>query len=395
MLKKEDWMEIKAKVEHGVYVKDIAAELGVHPKTVSRALKRGGTPSGKRPGARGSMLDSFKPAIDEMLKAGVWNGAVILRKLEEMGYRGKTTIIRDYIRPKRPMRESRATVRFETEPGEQMQSDWGEIEAVVAGEAQKICFSVSTLGFSRRFHFWCTNALDAEHTYEGIIRAFEHFGGVTKEVLVDNQKTAVIRNRIGERVQFNERFLDLAGRYGFNPRACRPYRARTKGKDERMVGYIKHNFFVRYSAFESISHMNALAEEWLRSEADPRMHGSLKEVVSERFERERPSLLALPRLRYDTSYLEQRFVHWDGYVEVRGNRYSVPSSFCGSMVQVRIGLEGELRILSGDELVAEHLLRDPGDGWVTIASHHAPLWQKALSVECRDLSVYEEVSRCS
>jgi len=395
MLKKEDWMEIKAQVERGVYVKDIAKDLGVHPKTVSRALKREGAPSGKRPNALRSILDPFKPAIDEMLRTGIWNGAVVLRRLQEMGYGGKTTIVRDYIRPKRPLRKSRATVRFETDPGEQMQSDWGQIETVVAGEAAKVCFTVNTLGFSRRFHFYCTDRMDAEHTYEGIIRAFEHFGGATRQVLVDNLKAAVIQHRIGESVRFNERFLDLAGHYGFSPRACRPYRARTKGKDERMVGYVKHNFFVRYQKFESISHMNALAARWLEEEADPRMHGSLKEVVSERFDRERPALLPLPRVRYDTSYLEQRSVHWDGYVEVRGNRYSVPASFCGSMVEVRIGLDGKLRISSGEKLVAEHLLQSAGQGWVTVPSHHAELWQKALSVECRPLSVYEEVSRCS
>jgi len=82
-------------------------------------------------------------------------------------------------------------------------------------------------------------------------------------VLVDNQKTAVIRHRIGEAVKFNERFVDFAGHYGFVPRACRPYRARTKGKDERMVGYIKSHFFVRYREFESLVHMNELALGWL------------------------------------------------------------------------------------------------------------------------------------
>src|SRR5436309_8369873 len=66
----------------------------------------------------------------------------------------------------------------------------------------------------------------------------------------------------------------------------RPYRAQTKGKDERMVGYIKQHFFVRYRAFESLAHLNALAEHWLREEADQRVHGTVKEVVSERFARE-------------------------------------------------------------------------------------------------------------
>jgi hypothetical protein len=276
-----------------------------------------------------------------------------------------------------------------------MQNDWGSKRTIVAGRPVKVHFSVNTLGYSRRFHFWGTDREDAEHTYEGIVRAFEHFGGVTEEVLVDNQKSTVIRHRIGERVSFNERFVDLAGHYGFTPRACRPYRARTKGKDERMVRYIKENFFVRYRRFESLAHLNQLARQWLQEEADLRVQGTVKEVVRERFAREAPHLSPLPVMRYDTSYVEHRFVSWDGYIDVRGNRYSVPGELCGSLVLIRLGLNGRLSVFSNDHLVAEHRLRQSSQGWSTIPAHHAGLWQQAVKVQRRDLSVYEEVARCS
>ena len=150
-------------------------------------------------------------------------------------------------------------MRFETKAGQQLQSDWAEIVTTIAGQESKVHFQVNTLGYSRRFHFWCTDSQDAEHTYEGLIRSLEYFGGVPQEVLVDNQKAAVLKHPASGQVRFNERFVDLAERYGFVPRACRPYRARTKGKDERMVGYIKGHFFVRYRAFESWAHLNQLA----------------------------------------------------------------------------------------------------------------------------------------
>lgn len=395
MLKKGDWMYIKAQIKKGVYRKDIARELGVHPRTVTRAFKREGAPSGKRPKARGSKLDPYKKEVDQLLKDEVWNAAVIYRLIKEKGYSGKTTILRDYIRPKRPLRKARATVRFETEPGKQLQNDWGELYRDVGGQKRKIHFIVNTLGFSRRFHFWCTTREDAEHTYEGLIRSFEHFAGVTEEVLVDNQKTAVIKHKIGERVVFNERFIDMAGHYGFVPRACRPYRARTKGKDERMVGYVKNNFFQRYRRFESFAHMNALAEKWLAEEADLRLHGTVKEIVAERFKREKPALADLPAVRYDSSYRQRRVVAWDGYVEVRGNRYSVPDRLCGKMVTVRIGFDNRLSVYDDDEKIAEYLLRPVSEGWVTTPGHHDRLWSEALSVQRRDLSVYEEVSSCS
>jgi transposase len=100
-------MDIQAQLSKGVYQKDIAASLGVHPKTIRRAVKRGGPPSGKRPKARKSMLDAFKPAVDQLLAEGVWNAVVILREIQEKGYLGGISILRDYIRPKRPLRQSR------------------------------------------------------------------------------------------------------------------------------------------------------------------------------------------------------------------------------------------------------------------------------------------------
>lgn len=393
MLKKEDCMVIKALANRGVYHTDIAVELGIHPKTVSRALKRGSAPP-PRPARRGSKLDPFKPLVDRLLAEGVWNGVVILRELQAAGYTGKSTILRDYLAPLRAVRPSRATVRFETAPGRQLQSDWGELVTDLAGQPTTINFICNQLGYSRRFHFWCAPCHDAEHTYEGLIRSFEYFGGVPQDVLVDNQKVAVLVHR-PDALQFNARFVDLAAHYGFTPRACRPYRARTKGKDERMVGYIKHHFFVRYRHFDSWAHLNQLAEQWLREEADQRLHGTVHEVVAERFAREQPTLQPLPAQRYDTAYYEHRKVGWDTYIDVRGNRYSLPDDLVGRVVAVRIGLDDTLRVYHDDALIVTYTLQDAAAGWVTIPEHHRRLWQAVAPVEQRALAVYAEVAQWS
>jgi transposase len=335
--------------------------------------------------------------VDRLLGEGVWNGQVILREIQAAGYRGQHSILRDYIRPKRPLRMTRATVRFETAPGRQLQNDWAKLRTVVTGREQEVHFAVNTLGYSRRFHFVAMECEDAEHTYESLILSFEYFGGVTAEVLVDNQKTEVISHRAGAAVEFNPRFVELAAQYDFTPHACRPRRARTKGKDERMVRYIKENFFVRYREFESLTHLNQLAEQWLREEADRRMHGTVKEIVAERFAREAPYLKPLPTIRFDTSYREQRGVGWDGYIDVRGNRYSVPDKLCGADVVVHIGLDGVLKVYDrAGQLVARHLLKPVVQGWSYSPGHHRALWQQTLpAVERRSLEVYEEVARCS
>src|SRR5262249_54844406 len=107
---------------------------------------------------------------------------VIWRELQARGYPGEISIIRDYLRPKRVLRPgARATVRFETEPGRQLQTDWAVQATVIAGQPVTVHVAVSTLSYSRRFHFWATDCEDAEHTYEALVRAFEWFGGVPAE----------------------------------------------------------------------------------------------------------------------------------------------------------------------------------------------------------------------
>lgn len=395
MLRKEDYAVIKALQKRGVYIKDIAEEIGVHPKTVSRALAREGAPARTRK-KRGSKLDAYKDTVDRLLSEGVWNAVVIQREIEAEGYTGGSSILREYITPKRALRQGRATVRFETKPGEQLQTDWGELWTEIGGVETKVYFIVNELGYSRRFHFWCAAHNDAEHTYEGLIRSLEYFGGVTQEVLVDNQKSAVLQASHTGKPQLNPRFVDLAAHYDFIPRACRPYRARTKGKDERMVGYLKQHFFVRYRSFTSWTHLNQQAEQWLQAEADQRVHGTVQEVVADRFTREQPTLKALPVQRYDTSYREMRQVGWDSYIDVRGNRYSVPAEWAGKSVTIRIGLDEQLRVYAGaDQLVAHHRLRGAGEGWSTVPEHHAALWEEALRVEQRPLATYAEVTEWS
>lgn len=139
MLKKEDYAVINVLRKRGVYLKDIAAELEVHPRTIKRALERGGAPSGERK-VGPSKLGPYKAKVDKLLEEGVWNSIVILREIQALGYEGGSTMLRLYIQPKRVLRSSgRATVRFETEPGKQLQSDWGEIVVEIGGARHKVC----------------------------------------------------------------------------------------------------------------------------------------------------------------------------------------------------------------------------------------------------------------
>lgn len=226
MLSREDFFLIKQMRQQGAYIVDIATQVGCSERTVRRYLKYPEPPA-RKTRHKMAKLKPFMDYIDMRLAENVWNSEVILAEIKAMGYTGGRSMLRYYIQPKRKMRPSKKTVRFETQPGYQLQHDWGEVEVDVAGQRCKVNFAVNTLGFSRRFHVFAAPKQDAEHTYESLVRAFRYFGGSVKTVLVDNQKAAVLKNSNGN-VVFNAGFLLLADHYGFLPRACRPRRARTK-----------------------------------------------------------------------------------------------------------------------------------------------------------------------
>ena len=392
MQSREDFHMIKQLRSQGAYIVDIAHQIGCSERTVRRYLALPAPLTGKPKTPRGSKLDPFKPYIDELLGQEVWNAEVIRQLLQDRGYDGCVTLIRRYIQPKRSLRASKQTVRYETIPGEQLQHDWGQTRTEVAGRLCTVNFAVNILGYSRHFHVWAGPSQDAEHTYESLVQAFRYFGGVPKRVLVDNQKAAVIRHDSGGRVVFNAGFLELANHYGFAARACRPQRPRTKGKTERMVGYVKHHFFQRYRSFDSYAHLNQLLEQWLSSYASQRTLRQFQQTPAQRFEEERSQLLARPATEFDTRYYDIRHVGWDAYIDVRGNRYSVPAECCGQRVNIRISLDGELTVydLRGQE-VARHRMTDRRQGWQTVAEHHEPLWQDVMPVQHRSLAVYEDV----
>lgn len=386
MLKREDYLMISERRAEGAFIKDIAQELGVHPKTVSRALKRGGEPPARSSGIRETKLGSFEGQIDEWLRDGIWNASVIYRRLKAAGYTGGYTMVRDYIHPRRRLR-AKGTVRYETAMGEQLQHDWGEQWLSIGGEAQKVYLAVNVLGYSRADHVVAMRSLDAEHTYDALIQSFEYFGGVPKTVLVDNQKAAVLDWR-GGRPCFNPRFRELGKHYGFVPKACRPRRAQTKGKVERIVRYVKENALAGRPAFDSWAELNQYLTSWCNEVANRRRHADLKEVVRDRWQQERSTLQSLPADRFDTAYHAQRQVSLDAYVCWRGCRYSVPGHLAGESVALRVTLAGQLEVRYGDQgVITSHQLATTANATVLVNDHHASLWAQ-VRVSERSLADY-------
>jgi transposase len=131
---------------------------------------------------------------------------------------------------------------FETAPGHQLQIDFGERRVLIGGREIRVCFFVAVLGYSRRIYVRAFLRERHDDWREGLSGACLHFGGVTQTVLVDNARELILGRDIETGVvHVHPAFSEFCADWGVAPRACRPYRARTKGKTESGVGYVKRN----------------------------------------------------------------------------------------------------------------------------------------------------------
>ena len=208
-----------------------------------------------------------------------------------------------------------------------------------------------SLGYSRRLYVRAFRNERQESWFAGVEGAFRHFGGITEEVLLDNDRGLVVRHdRATREVEFNARLHAFAKHWGFRPHACAPYRARTKGKDERGVGYVKKNA-IAGRRFESWSAMEAHLAGWARDVADQRVHGTTGEVPIERFRRAEARALrpiaSVPPFAMARELV--RKVQADCVVGVDSNAYSVPWRLIGESVRV---------VIAGDQLRISHAGRE-------------------------------------
>ncbi|MGA1181743.1 MAG: IS21 family transposase [Pseudomonadales bacterium] len=304
MLTVEEQMEITVLKKHGQSIHGIAKSLGVSRNTVRRYLREGEAAGVRKAGPkRPEKLDAYKDYIAGRMKAAapdVIPAAVLLREIQARGYDGGYTRLKVFVRGLRPVAKPDPVVRFETEPGQQMQADW----ATVGRGGDKLSVFIGTLGWSRTAHVeFCDN--EQLETLLGCHEnAFGFFAGVPHEVLYDNMKTVVLeRNAYGRNMhRFHPGFLDYAKHAGFLPRLCRPYRAKTKGKVERFIGYLKRSFWIPFVASCRQAGLkpdkdaaNAAVKIWLREVANARIHATTGEVPAERLVIERAKLQELPK----------------------------------------------------------------------------------------------------
>jgi transposase len=385
----------------------IAAELGIARGTVKRYIAEGGWTPYKKPD-RVRCLEHLEPWLREQFTKHRGNAEVVRREL--VREHGLEVTLRTVQRAVKPFRQellvrAKATVRFETRPGRQLQVDFGQITVTIAGVRTRVHLGVLTLGYSRRT-FVCAWPCERQSQWlRSFELAFEYFGGVPGELLMDNPRALVLKHDPRTReVVFHPTLLAFCKHWGIEPKACAPYRARTKGKVERGVGYVKGNAIAGYD-FDSWEALEAHLIWWMRDVADVRIHGTTGERPIDRFERkERAALQDLAsRPSFERRRSLRRRVQSDCCVEVDTNHYSVPYVHLGREVVVDV-VGGRIEIGLDGELLAEHAVVQGSRQWsvqpqhlegIVRATPEPPLEEQlALPIEgpelLRPLSVYED-----
>jgi transposase len=349
------WTEIHTRARRGEAKQKMARELGVDRKTVRRLLAQERPIPYQRRVTRPALVSPPLAYIQRRVTDVDYNASRSFQELKAQGYAGGYEMVKLAVRPLRAERDrlAEATVRFETAPGRQAQVDWGSTWAYIGGQRVRVQLFVMVLGYSRRLYVECTRDQTLGSLLTCHQHAFDWCGGLTEEILYDNPKTVVLkRDWDGRVIEWHPQFWDFAHYYGFTPRLCRPYRAQTKGKVESGIKYVKRSF-VMGRQFPVWDALNPMAQEWVLTVADQRLHGTIFRKPMEAFleERLRPHHGRPPYRLYTVLC---RKVATDGLVTVETNRYSVPPAYVGRTVEVHWSPGGAIQISHQGTLIATH-----------------------------------------
>jgi transposase len=294
---------LKHLLEQGLSKTAIAARAGVSRGLIYHLLRSGqlerdlSLPRARRRAAVPQALDPYKPIIDSRLATYPELSAVrLFAECRAAGYPGSYTQLRLYVRAVRPTPAPEPLVRFETAPGQQAQVDFAEVR-LPWGKRHALLI---VLGYSRLLWVGWYPRQTMQTLMHGLEAAFLQWGGVPREILFDQLKAVVSGDERpqGGRLLENPEFLRFAAHWGFRIRACRPYRAKTKGKVERPIRYLRSNFLYGRE-FLGDADLQAQSEQWLVDVANARVHRTTGAIPAVRFiTEELPALGPRPSGRY-------------------------------------------------------------------------------------------------
>jgi len=336
-----------------------------------------------------STVEPFRDLVQRLLDQQVEMTAIYQRLRDDHGYHGSYSAIRRFVHHLCPA-EPEAVVRVHTEPGEEMQVDFGAVGPLfdpVAGCPRSAYVFVATLGFSR--HQYAELVFDQKTpTWIALHRrTFESFGGVPIRVVPDNLKPAVKQILVQDPV-LGEAYRRMALHYGFLVSPTLPAMPQHKGKVENGVHYVQRNFMAGQE-FVDILVANQRLKVWVREVAGTRIHGTTHQAPLTLFNQyERAALRPLPPDPFTLCEVKPVTVHPDCHVQIAGSYYSVPYHYVGQTLEAYVS-ERVVELYHGQALVATHVRSTRPGQWQTRLDDYPPdkaEYLKRTPNHCRELA---------
>ena len=350
MISKRTIFEIHRLNDLGWKERKIARELRLSRPTVKRYLKN--PEQVHQTFTRASKLDAYRELIDQFLEQDpTVKAPVVLQGLQQHGFDGKITIVRDLLQKIRGQSKHREPfIRFESPPGKQVQIDWGHFGSLIYGETKRKLYALAvTESHSRMLYVEFSHSQKQEALHQGLLKAFRFFGGSPEEIVVDNMMTAVIE-REGSLIRFNEQFLDFLRIFKITPRACNVKAPHEKGKVENTIKYLRQNFWP-LRTFVDLEDVQTQLIKWLDTVANVRIHQTTGQRPVDRFIR--TDMRPLPSMLPDYRESVQLLVHKDFSVRFEDNAYSIPPWAIGKKVILKADNK-TLEIYYGQKKIASH-----------------------------------------
>jgi len=288
----------RAYFSEGQSIRRIARERHHDRRTVRAAIRDGGPSRYKLTHSRlRPVLGPFVVVIDEWLAGDQFSPPkqhhtsrrIYHRLVEEKGYRGGESTVRDYVRQHRN-RPRPVFIPLSYEPGEDAQADFGEAVVIMKGRPLTVQLFVGRLCFSKIPFLTASPNQQQEALFEGHDKAFDFFGGVPRTIWYDRMSQAVKKALPGHRPEEQEEFIALRSHYLFESCFCNPREAHEKGLVENLVGYARRNYMVPVPEVNSFQELNGLLRQRCLVEGGRRLRGETQ-TIGEMWEQERPQLL--------------------------------------------------------------------------------------------------------
>jgi len=333
MINKRTVFEMYRLKDFGFSRREIARQLNIDRATVAKYLDNPDPDPGKR-AKRTSKLEPYRDELADMLKQfPAIKAPVVMQRIKEKGFDGEITIVRNLLRKLRGQINCREPfIRFESDPGVQMQVDWGHFNSLSYKGGNRKLYALAVIeSHSRMLHVTFTHSQKQEQLHMGLLEAFTYFGGCPKEIVVDNMLTAVTE-RVGTLIRFNEAFLDFLRVLHITPRACNIRAPHEKGKIENSIKYIRQNFWPLRKLTDLADVQNQIVS-WLETVANIRRHHTTGERPVDRLQK--GTLQTLPEVLPDCRETVSPLVHKDFSVRFDANTYTVPPWTIGKKVTLK------------------------------------------------------------